>query len=198
MRNHARKIPLLHPLDRIAKDITLTARPTSYFQIPSNRTISSYKRGDYVLKRTHSAAFQHVIIPNGQYQATFTILRSLVHAQQPITAETSFTSTKKTLDSTTTCLLGPGPCSQQHCLIIFCTDAYTTMYSNYIPVRLTHARPFSSFALTRSHECNFSAPLAVSPVVLPCSASVCYVPYLFSNPQLFRDVSLSCYLPPPP
>ena len=65
MRNHARKIPLLETLDRIAKDITLTARPTSYYHIPSNRTISSYKKGDYVFKRSHSAAFQHVVIPNG-------------------------------------------------------------------------------------------------------------------------------------
>jgi hypothetical protein len=65
MRNHARKIPLLHTLDRIANDITLTARPSSYFHIPPNRTISSYKRGDHVFKRTHSAAFRHVIIPDG-------------------------------------------------------------------------------------------------------------------------------------
>ena len=58
-----------------------------------------------------------------------------------------------------------------------CTDAYTTTHSNYIPVRLTHARPFSSFVLTRSHEFNFSAPLVVhvlrrlrlsSGVAVPC------------------------------
>ncbi len=65
MRNHARKIPVLHTLDRIAKDITLTARPASYFHIPRNRTISSYKRGDHVFKRSHSAGFRHVIIPKG-------------------------------------------------------------------------------------------------------------------------------------
>ena len=65
MRNHACKIPLVHTLDRIAKDITFTARPTSHFHIPSNRTLSSYKAGDYVFKRTHSAGFQHVIIPTG-------------------------------------------------------------------------------------------------------------------------------------
>ena len=65
MRNHARKIPLVDTLDRIAKDITSTARPTSYFHIPRNRTIGSYKRGDYVFKRTHSAGFRHVIIPEG-------------------------------------------------------------------------------------------------------------------------------------
>ena len=63
MRNHAHKIPLVDTLDRIAKYITLTARPTSLFHIPPTRTIDSYKGGDYVFKRTHSAGFRHVIIP---------------------------------------------------------------------------------------------------------------------------------------
>ena len=65
MRYHARKIPLIHTLDQIAKEITFTTWPTSSFHIPRNRTLSSYRGGDYVFKRTHSAASQHVIIPNG-------------------------------------------------------------------------------------------------------------------------------------
>ena len=69
--------------------------------------------------RLYYTSHPNCVLLAPRYQATFTILSSLVHAQQPITAETSLTSTKKSLDSTTTCLLGPGPCSQQHCLIIF-------------------------------------------------------------------------------
>jgi hypothetical protein len=65
MRHHARKIPLIDTLDRIAKDITSTARPTSYFHMPNNRTLDSYRGGEYVFKRTHSAGFRHVIIPKG-------------------------------------------------------------------------------------------------------------------------------------
>jgi hypothetical protein len=65
MRHHARKIPLVDTLDRIAKHITLTARPTSHFYIPIHRTLSSYRGGDCVFKRSHSAGFRHVIIPEG-------------------------------------------------------------------------------------------------------------------------------------
>src|SRR5258706_1377761 len=65
MQNHACKIPILDTLDRIAKDITLTAQPTSYFHIPRNCTIGSYRRGNHVFKQTHSTGCQHVIIPDG-------------------------------------------------------------------------------------------------------------------------------------
>jgi hypothetical protein len=65
MRHHARKIPLVDTLDRIAKHITLTARPTSHFHVLSHRTLSSYRGGDYVFKRSHSAGFRHVVIPEG-------------------------------------------------------------------------------------------------------------------------------------
>ena len=65
MCNHAHKIPLLDMLDCITKDITSTTQPTSYFHIPHNHTIGSYKRGNHVFKQTHSTGFQHVIVPTG-------------------------------------------------------------------------------------------------------------------------------------
>ena len=65
MREHARKIPLIETLDYIAKHITHTARPISLFQLPGDRTLSDYLKGGHVLKRSHSAGNQHVIVPKG-------------------------------------------------------------------------------------------------------------------------------------
>lgn len=65
MRRHARKSPLIHTLDHIAKEITFTARPATLSHIPSHRTLSSYRAGDHVFKRSHSAGFRHVVIPEG-------------------------------------------------------------------------------------------------------------------------------------
>jgi hypothetical protein len=64
MHCHARKTPVIHTLDRIAKDITSTARPTTYLHLHPCRTLASY-RDDHVIKRTHSAGFRHVILPGG-------------------------------------------------------------------------------------------------------------------------------------
>jgi hypothetical protein len=63
MRHHARKIPIVGLLDYLAKAVTGTARPRSYFRLPPHRDISSYQGGDYVFKRSHSAGFEHVRIP---------------------------------------------------------------------------------------------------------------------------------------
>ena len=62
--HHTRKTPLVRVLDHISSQITSTTRPSTHLHIPRFCTIRSLRK-DHVFKQSHSAGFQHVIVPKG-------------------------------------------------------------------------------------------------------------------------------------